>query len=105
MSGVTRRGLGKLGFVVLATQLRTQVVNLALELSILLLSIGTGLNSRTLTCALTLCGSTLELGTQLGKLGVALGNFFRHLLSRSIFLLSELSVALRLRLLQGSRRT
>ena len=105
MSGIAHRGLGKLGFVVLASQLRTQAVNLTLKLGVLLLSIGTGLNSRTLTCALTLCGSTLELGTQLGKLGVALGNFFRHLLSRDVLLFSELSVALRLRLLQSGRRT
>ena len=105
LSGVAHRGLGKLGFVVLASQLRTQVVNLALELSILLLSIGTGLNSRTLACALALCGSALELGAQLGKLGVALGNFLRQLLSRDVLLFSELSVALRLRLLQSGRRT
>ena len=104
MSGIAHRGLGKLGFVVLAPQLRTQVVNLALELSILLLSIGTGLNSRTLACALALCGSALELGAQLGKLGVALGNFLRQLLSRGVFLLNKLSVALGLRLLQGRRR-
>ena len=105
LSGIAHRGLGKLGFVVLASQLRTQVVNLALELSILLLSIGTGLNSRTLACALALCGSALELGAQLGKLGVALGNFLRQLLSRGVFLLNKLSVALGLRLLQGRRRT
>ena len=41
---------------------------------------------------------------QLGKLGVALGNFLRQLLSRGVFLLNELSVALRLRLLQGGSR-
>ena len=104
LSGIAHRGLGKLGFVVLASQPRTQVVNLALELSILLLSIGTGLNSRTLACALALCGSALELGAQLGKLGVALGNFLRQLLSRGVFLLNKLSVALRFRLLQSCRR-
>ena len=68
------------------------------------MSIGTGLNSRTLACALALCGSALELGAQLGKPGVALGNFLRQLLSRGVFLLNELSVALRLRLLQGGSR-
>ena len=99
MSGVAHRGLGKLGFVVLASQLRTQAVNFALQLGVFLLRIGTGLNSRTLACALTLCGSALELGAQLGKFGVALGNFLRQLLSRGVFLLNELSVTFRLRLL------
>ena len=104
MSGIAHRGLGKPGFVVLASQLCTQAVNLALELGVLLLGIGTSLNSCTLTCALTLCGSTLELGTQLGKLGVAPGNLFRHLLCRGVSLLNESSVTLRLRFLQGSSR-
>ena len=105
MSSVARRRLGKLGFVIFASQLRTQIVDLALKLSILLLSIGTGLNRRTLTCALALCGSALELGAQLGKLGIALGDLLCQLLSRSVLLINKLSVALRLCLLQGSRRT
>ncbi len=105
MSSVARRRLGKLGFVIFASQLRTQIVDLALKLSILLLSIGTGLNRRALTCALALCGSALELGAQLGKLSVALGNLLCQLLLRGVLLLDKLSVALRLCLLQGSRRT
>ena len=105
MSSVARRRLGKLGFVIFAPQPRTQIVDLALKLSILLLSIGTGLNRRTLACALALCGSALELGAQLDKLGIALGDLLCQLPSRSILLLNELCIALRLRLLQGSRRT
>ena len=104
MSSVTRRRLGKLCFVVLASKLCTQAVNLTLELGVLLLSIGASLNRRSLACALTLRGSTLELGAQLGKLGIAPGNLLRQFLSRGVFLLNELSVALRLRLLQSSRR-
>ena len=68
------------------------------------MSIGTGLNRRALTCTLALCGSAFELGAQLGKLSVALGNLLCQLLSCSVLLLDKLSVALRLCLLQGSRR-
>ena len=99
MSSVARRRLGKLGFVIFASQLRTQIVDLALKLGILLLSIGTGLNRRTLACALALCGSALELGAQLGKLGIAFGNLLCQLLSCSVLLLDKLSIALRLCLL------
>ena len=105
MSSVARRRLGKLDFVIFASQLRTQIVDLALEFSILLLSIGTGLNRRALACTLALCGSALEPGVQLGKLGIALGNLLCQLLSRSVLLLDKLSIALRLCLLQCSRRT
>ena len=62
LSSVARRRLGKLGFIILASQLRTQIVDLTLELGVLLLSIGTGLDRRALACALALCGSALELG-------------------------------------------
>ena len=105
MSSIARRRLGKLGFVILAPQLRTQVVDFALELGVLLLSVGTGLNRRALACTLALCGSALELGTQFGKLGITLGNLLCQLLSRSVLLLDKLSVALSLCLLQGRRRT
>ena len=104
LSGVTHRGLGEPGFVVLTSQLCTQVVNLALKLGVLFLCIGTSLNRRTLTCTLTLCGSALELGVQLGKLSIALGNLLCQLLSRSVLLFDKLSIALRLCLLQGSCR-
>ena len=80
---ITNRRLGDFSFVSLVIELRLQSVDLALELRILLLGIGTSLNSRTLACALAFCGSALELGTQLGKL----------------------SAALRFYLLQGGRRT
>ena len=101
MSSITCRRLGKPGFIIFAPQLRTQVVDLALQLGILLLSIGAGLNRRTLACTLALCGSALELGAQLGKLSIALGNLLCQLLSCSILLLDKLSVALRLCLLQS----
>ena len=68
------------------------------------MSIGTSLNRRALTCTLALCGSAFELGAQLGKLSVALGNLLCQLLSCSVLLLDKLSVALRLCLLQSSRR-
>ena len=103
MRSVARRRLDKLGFVILAPQLRTQIVDLALKLGILLLSVGTGLNRRALACTLALCGSALELGAQLGKLSIALGDFLRQFLIRSVLLLDKLSVALRLCLLQSSR--
>ena len=86
-------------------KLRAQVVNLTLELCVFLLRIRTGLNRRALACTLALRGSALELSAQLGKLGIALGDFLRQLLGRSVLLLDKLSVALRLCLLQGSRRT
>ena len=105
LSSIARRRLGKLGFVILAPQLRTQVVDFALELGVLLLSVGTGLNRRALACTLALCGSALELGTQFGKLGITLGNLLCQLLSRGVFLLGKLSATLRLHLLQGGRRT
>ena len=105
MNGITRRSLDELGFVILALQLRTQIVDLTLKLGVFILSIGTGLNRRALACTLALCGSALKLGTQLGKLGIALGDFLCQLLSCSVLLLDKLSVALRLCLLQGSRRT
>ena len=105
MSSVARRRLGKLCFVIFAPKLRTQAINLTLELGILLLSIGADLNRRALACTLALCGSALELSAQLGKLGIALGNLLCQLLSCSILLLDKLSVALRLCLLQGGRRT
>lgn len=104
LSSIACRCLGKPGFIIFAPQLRTQVVDLALQFGILLLSIGAGLNRRTLACTLALCGSALELGAQLGKLSVALGEFLRQLLGCSVLLLDKLSVALRLCLLQGSRR-
>ena len=104
MSSIARRRLGKLGFVILAPQLRTQVVDFALELGVLLLSVGTGLNRRALACALALCGSALELSVQLGKLRIALGKLLRQLLSCGVLLLDKLSIALRLCLLQSSRR-
>ena len=99
MSSIARRRLGKFGFVILASQLRAQVVDLALQLGILLLSIGAGLNRRTLACTLALCGSALELGAQLGKFGIALGDLLCQLLSCGVLLLDKLSVALRLCLL------
>ena len=102
---ITNRRLGDFSFVSLVIELRLQSVDLALKLGVLLLRIGTGLNRRTLACTLAFCGSALELGTQLGKLGVALGNFLRQLLSRGVFLLGKLSAALRFHLLQGGRRT
>ena len=105
LGGVTRRRLGELGFVILASKLCTQTVNLTLELGILFLCIGTSLNSRALACTLALCGSALELGAQLGELSIALGDFLCQLLSCSVLLLDKLSVALRLCLLQSSRRT
>ena len=99
LSGIARRRLDELGFVILAPQLRTQIVDLALKLGILLLSVGTGLNRRAPACTLALCGSALELGAQLGKLSIALGNLLCQLLLRSVLLLDKLSVALRLCLL------
>ena len=105
MSSIAHRCLGEFGFVILAPQLRAQVVDLALELCVFLLRIRTGLNRRTLACTLALCGSTLELDTQLGKFGIALGNLLCQLLSRGVFLLGKLSATLGLHLLQGSRRT
>ena len=105
LSSIACRCLGKPGFIIFAPQLRTQVVDLALQFGILLLSIGAGLNRRTLACTLALCGSALELGAQLGKLGIALGNLLCQLLGRGVLLLDKLSIALRLRLLQGRRRT
>ena len=105
LSSIARHRLDELGFVIFALQLRTQIVDFSLKLGVFLLSIGTGLNRRALTCALALCGSALELGAQLGKLSVALGNLLCQLLLRSVLLLDKLSVALRLCLLQGSRRT
>ena len=105
MSSIARRRLGKFGFVILASQLRAQVVNLTLELCVFLLRIRTGLNRCALACTLALRGSALKLGAQLGKLGIALGDFLRQLLGRSVLLLDKLSVALRLCLLQGGRRT
>ena len=105
MSSIAHRRFGELGFVILASKLRAQVVDFALELGILLLSVGAGFNRRALACALALRGSALELGAQLGKLSVALGNLLCQLLSCSVLLLDKLSVALRLCPLQGSRRT
>ena len=105
MSSIARRRLGKFGFVILASQLRAQVINLTLELCVFLLRIRTGLNRRALACTLALRGSALKLGAQLGKLGIALGNLLCQLLSCGVLLLDKLSVALRLCLLQGSRRT
>ena len=105
MSSVARRRLGKLCFVIFAPKLRTQAINLTLEFGIFLLSIGSCLYRRALACTLALCGSALELSAQLGKLSIALGNLLCQLLSRSVLLLNELSVALRLCLLQSSRRT
>ena len=105
MSSIARRCLGKFGFVILASQLRAQVVNLTLELCVFLLRIRTGLNRRALACTLALRGSALKLGAQLGEFSIALGDFLRQLLGRSVLLLDKLSVALRLRLLQGRRRT
>lgn len=105
MSSVARRRLGKLCFVIFAPKLRTQAINLTLEFGILFLSIGSCLNRRALACTLALCGSALELSAQLGKLSIALGNLLRQFLIRSVLLLDKLSVALRLRLLQGRRRT
>ena len=105
MSGIARRRLDKLGFVIFALQLRTQIVNLALEFGILLLSVGSCLYRRALACTLALCGSALELGAQLGELSIALGNLLCQLLSCSVLLLGKLSVALGLCLLQGSHRT
>ena len=104
MSSIARRRLGKFGFVILASQLRAQIVDLALKLGVLLLRIRTGLYRRALACALTLCGSSLKLGAQLGELSIALGDFLCQLLSCSVLLLDKLSVALRLCLLQSSRR-
>ena len=105
MSSIARHRLDELGFVIFALQLRTQIVDFSLKLGVLLLSVGTSLNRRALACALALCGSALELGAQLGKLGIALGNLLCQLLLRGVLLLDKLSVALRLCLLQGSRRT
>ena len=73
MSSIACRRLDELGFVIFALQLRTQVVDFTLELGVLLLSVGTGLNRRALACALALCGSALELSVQLGKLRIAFG--------------------------------
>ena len=105
MSSVARRRLDELSFVIFALQLRTQIVDFSLKLGVFLLSVGTGLNRRALACTLALCGSALELSAQLGKLSIALGNLLRQFLIRSVLLLDKLSVALRLRLLQGRRRT
>ena len=105
MSSVARRRLDELSFVIFALQLRTQIVDFSLKLGVFLLSVGTGLNRRALACTLALCGSALELGAQLGKLSIALGNLLCQLLSCSVLLLDKLSVALRLCLLQGSRQT
>ena len=58
-----------------------------------------------MTCTLALCGSALELSAQLGKLSIALGNLLRQFLIRSVLLLDKLGIALRLCLLQSSRRT
>ena len=105
LSSVTHRRLGKLGFVILTSQLCAQAVDFALELGVLLLSIGAGLYRRALACALALCSSALELGAQLGKFGIALGDLLRQLLSCGILLLDKLGVTLGLRLLQSGRRT
>ena len=104
MSFIANRSLGKFGLIVFAPQLRTQVVDLTLKLSILLLSIGARLNRRTLARTLALCSSALELCAQFCKLGIALGDLLCQLLSRSVLLLNEQSVALRFRLLQSRCR-
>ena len=101
MSSIARHRLDELGFVIFALQLRTQIVDFSLKLGVFLLSIGAGLNRCTLACTLALCGSALELGAQLGKFSIALGNLLCQLLSCSILLLDKLNVALRLCLLQS----
>ncbi|MFR7797070.1 MAG: hypothetical protein ACLU37_02010 [Collinsella sp.] len=93
----------RLSFVIFALQLRTQIVNLALELCVFLLRIRTGLNSCTLACTLTRSPALLELGAQLGKFHRA----WQPLVPASApqrSLLDKLSIALRLCLLQGSRQ-